>query len=92
MAFAMEQLGNRLIAQEAEVGALATLYAAVADIPGDSFVGPACPFGLGLRGAPKLAGRTAAARDAEVARRLWTASEALTGVAFPETQIQTRTD
>ncbi len=45
MTFAMEQLGNRLIAQEAEAGALATLYAAVADIPGDSFVGPAGPSG-----------------------------------------------
>ncbi|MDQ0779198.1 hypothetical protein QF026_007664 [Streptomyces aurantiacus] len=35
------------------------------------------------RGAPKLVGRSARARDAEVAQRLWEASEELTGVAFP---------
>ena len=88
VAFAMEQLGNRLIAQDAAGGALPTLYAAVADIPGGSFAGPSGPFGLGLRGAPKLVGRSAAARDEEVARRLWTVSETLTGVSFPESQIQ----
>jgi len=87
-AFAMV-LGNRFVAQDAVSGALPTLYAAVADIPGDSFAGPG---GIGLRGAPKLVGRAAAARDAEVARRLWTASETLTDVTFPETQIKTRTD
>jgi NAD(P)-dependent dehydrogenase (short-subunit alcohol dehydrogenase family) len=90
-AFAM-RLGNRLVAQDAASGALPTLYAAVADIPGDSFAGPAGPFGLGLRGAAKLVRRPAASRDAEVARRLWTASEALTGVSFPESQINTQTD
>ena len=87
-AFAMKQLGNRLIAQDAAGGALPTLYAAVADIPGGSFAGPSGPFGLGLRGAPALVARSAAARDEEVARRLWTASETLTGVSFPESQIQ----
>jgi NAD(P)-dependent dehydrogenase (short-subunit alcohol dehydrogenase family) len=92
MKVAMEQLGNRLIAQDAAGGALPTLYAAVADLPGGSFVGPSGPFGLGLRGAPKLVGRSAAARDEEAARRLWTVSETLTGVSFPESQIQNRTD
>jgi NAD(P)-dependent dehydrogenase (short-subunit alcohol dehydrogenase family) len=92
MKVAMEQLGNRLIAQDAAGGALPTLYAAVADIPGGSFVGPSGPFGLGLRGAPRLVGRSAAARDEEAARRLWTVSETLTGVSFPESQIQNRTD
>jgi NAD(P)-dependent dehydrogenase (short-subunit alcohol dehydrogenase family) len=92
MKVAMEQLGNRLIAQDAAGGALPTLYAAVADIPGGSFVGPSGPFGLGLRGAPKLVGRSAAARDEEAARRLWTVSETLTGVSFPESQIQNGTD
>jgi NAD(P)-dependent dehydrogenase (short-subunit alcohol dehydrogenase family) len=91
-AFAMKQLGNRLIAQDAAGGALPTLYAAVADIPGGSFAGPSGPFGLGLRGAPTLVGRSAAARDEEAARRLWTVSETLTGVSFPESQIQNRTD
>jgi NAD(P)-dependent dehydrogenase (short-subunit alcohol dehydrogenase family) len=87
-AFAMKQLGNRLIAQDAAGGALPTLYAAVADIPGGSFAGPSGPFGLGLRGAPTLVGRSAAARDEQVARRLWTVSETLTGVSFPESQLQ----
>jgi NAD(P)-dependent dehydrogenase (short-subunit alcohol dehydrogenase family) len=87
-AFAMEQVGNRILAQDAAGGALPTLYAAVADIPGDSFAGPSGPFGLGLRGAPTLVARSAAARDEQAARRLWTVSETLTGVSFPESQIQ----
>jgi len=82
-AFAMT-LGNRLVAQDAAAGALPTLYAAVADIPGDSFAGPSGPLGLGLRGAPKLVHRSAASRDPEVAHRLWLASEQLTGVSFPD--------
>jgi NAD(P)-dependent dehydrogenase (short-subunit alcohol dehydrogenase family) len=87
-AFAMERIGNRLIAQDAAGGARPTLYAAVADIPGDSFAGPSGPFGLGLRGAPTLVARSAAARDEQAARRLWTVSETLTGVAFPESHMQ----
>jgi hypothetical protein len=35
------------------------------------------------RGAPKLVGRSDAAKDADVARRLWDVSEELTGVRFP---------
>jgi NAD(P)-dependent dehydrogenase (short-subunit alcohol dehydrogenase family) len=88
VAFAMEQVGNRVLAQDPAGGALPTLYAAVADIPGDSFVGPSGPFGLGLRGAPELVARSAAARDEEAARRLWLVSEELTGVAFPESHRQ----
>jgi NAD(P)-dependent dehydrogenase (short-subunit alcohol dehydrogenase family) len=91
MAFAMEQIGNRVLAQDAAAGSLPTLYAAVADIPGDSFAGPSGPFGLGLRGAPTLVARSAAARDEQVARRLWAVSETLTGVSFPESQIQSTT-
>ncbi len=74
-------VGNRLLAQGADGGALPTLYAAVADIPGDSFAGPG-GF-MEQRGAPKLVGRSAAARDVSVARRLWDVSEQLTGVHFP---------
>ncbi|WP_399497583.1 hypothetical protein [Streptomyces sp. P17] len=37
-----------------------------------------------MRGAPTLVSRSAAASDAATARRLWTASEELTGVTFPE--------
>ncbi|GIJ44644.1 putative short-chain dehydrogenase/reductase [Virgisporangium aliadipatigenens] len=68
-------------AQSAEDGALPTLYAAVVDVPGGSYVGPG-GFLQG-RGAPKLVGRAKSAEDAAVARRLWTVSEELTGVTFP---------
>jgi NAD(P)-dependent dehydrogenase (short-subunit alcohol dehydrogenase family) len=73
--------GNRLIAQDENGGALPTLYAAVADIPGNSFAGPG-GF-MEQRGAPELVGRSSAAKDAGVARRLWDVSEELTGVRFP---------
>jgi NAD(P)-dependent dehydrogenase (short-subunit alcohol dehydrogenase family) len=85
LALAMKYVGNPLIAQPAADGALPTLYAAVADIPGDSFAGPGF---LGWRGAPALVGRSAAASDDAVAARLWTVSETLTGVRFPESQIR----
>ncbi|MEL7976564.1 oxidoreductase [Isoptericola sp. F-RaC21] len=68
-------------AQPAEDGALPTLYAAVGDVPGDSYAGPS-GF-LEGRGAPTLVGRSARARDAAVARRLWDVSTSLTGVTFP---------
>jgi hypothetical protein len=74
-------LGNRLLAQDDAGGALPTLYAAVADIPGNSYAGPG-GF-MEQRGAPKLVGRTNAAKDEGVARHLWDVSETLTGVSFP---------
>jgi NAD(P)-dependent dehydrogenase (short-subunit alcohol dehydrogenase family) len=77
-------VGNRLLAQDEDGGALPTLYAAVADIPGDSFAGPG-GF-MEQRGAPKLVGRNDAAKDVAVAGRLWEVSEQLTGVRFPLTQ------
>jgi NAD(P)-dependent dehydrogenase (short-subunit alcohol dehydrogenase family) len=75
------RVGNRLIAQDENGGALPTLYAAVADVPGDSFAGPG-GF-MEQRGAPKLVARTKAAQDADVASRLWDVSAQLTGVRFP---------
>ncbi|MEU1754983.1 oxidoreductase [Micromonospora matsumotoense] len=75
-------------AQSGDDGALPTLYAAVADVPGGSYAGPG-GF-LEGRGAPKLVGRSKAARDAGVARRLWTVSEELTGVTFPLAAQPTR--
>jgi NAD(P)-dependent dehydrogenase (short-subunit alcohol dehydrogenase family) len=76
----ISMVGNRVVAQGADGGALPTLYAAVADVPGDSFAGPGL---MEVRGAPKLVGRTDAAKDTDVARRLWEVSEKLTGVRFP---------
>jgi NAD(P)-dependent dehydrogenase (short-subunit alcohol dehydrogenase family) len=73
-------LTNRLFAQSDAMGALPTLYAATQDLPGGSYVGP---DGTGeRRGHPTLVGRTAAASDAEMAKRLWDRSAELTGVAF----------
>src|ERR1700730_18080166 len=74
-------VGNRLLAQDEDGGALPTLYAAVADIPGNSFAGPGGL--LEQRGPAKLVGRSSAAKDSEVARRLWAVSEELTGARFP---------
>jgi hypothetical protein len=51
-------------ARDAASGALPTLYAATADLPGNAFAGPS---GLGgLRGAPAPCPRSGAASDAEV--------------------------
>jgi NAD(P)-dependent dehydrogenase (short-subunit alcohol dehydrogenase family) len=77
----ISKVGNRVLAQDENGGALPTLYAAVADVPGDSFAGPG-GF-MEQRGAPKLVGRTDAAKDVDVARRLWDVSEELTSVRFP---------
>jgi NAD(P)-dependent dehydrogenase (short-subunit alcohol dehydrogenase family) len=71
-------LALRLLAQDANHGALPVLFAAVADIPGNSFAGPR--HLAHMRGAPQLIDRSAAAQDPDLARRLWTASQQLTGV------------
>ena len=82
-------IGNRLLAQSDKAGALPTLYAVTQDLPGASYVGP---DGFGeMRGAPTLVGRTQAASDPDAARRLWTVSEELTGVTFPELPELSRT-
>jgi NAD(P)-dependent dehydrogenase (short-subunit alcohol dehydrogenase family) len=81
---------NRVYAQSPERGALPTLYAATADIPGGSFVGPD-GFMEG-RGHPVLVKATRAANDPDAARRLWQLSEELTGVrfAFPAEAVSER--
>ncbi|MGW2819804.1 oxidoreductase [Streptomyces sp. NPDC001443] len=74
------ELGNRIVAQPAEMGALPSLYAATA--PGvrpDSFTGPS--FAM-WRGAPAPSRRTPWTRDDRVSERLWSASEELTGVTY----------
>ena len=71
----------RLFAQGTERGALPSLYAAVADIPGDSFAGP--DHLMHMRGTPELIGRSGTAGDPETARRLWAVSEQLTGIHSP---------
>ncbi len=73
-------LGNLVISQSEEMGALPTLYAATQDLPGGAYVGPDGPFES--RGHPTIVGRSGAASDADAARRLWELSEQATGVAF----------
>jgi len=77
----ISHIGNAVLGQSEQAGALPTLYAATADVPGNSFAGP--DGFMESRGRPKLVGRTAQAKDMDVARRLWEASEELTGVRFP---------
>jgi NAD(P)-dependent dehydrogenase (short-subunit alcohol dehydrogenase family) len=75
------KLAFRWLAQDADHGALPVLYAAVADIPGNSFAGPSRLFHM--RGAPELIKRSATAQDPDLARRLWTLSEELTDITGP---------
>ena len=86
--FAMEKLGNRLLAQDARGGALPTLYVATAAVAGNTFAGPS-GF-AGLRGAPAPCSRSKAASDQGTARRLWDISEQMTGVRFPDLQPRLR--
>ena len=73
---------NAVIAQSAEMGALPTLYAATAPgLEGGEFIGP--DGLLEQRGHPHVVSPSAAARDEDVARRLWEVSEELTGRLTP---------
>ncbi|MFB7719048.1 oxidoreductase [Nocardia sp. NPDC056100] len=85
MRYLVQKAVTERLAQSEEDGALPTLYAAVADIPGNSYVGPS-GF-LQRSGAPKLVNRSARALDTDTARRLWEVSEELTGVTFPSAHL-----
>ncbi|HYI35280.1 MAG TPA: oxidoreductase [Thermoleophilaceae bacterium] len=74
-------VGNKLLAQSEDMGALPTMYAATQDLPGGSYVGP--DSFQEQRGHPTLVGRSGRASDPAVAKRLWELSEELTGVSFP---------
>jgi NAD(P)-dependent dehydrogenase (short-subunit alcohol dehydrogenase family) len=71
---------ERVVMQSAAMGALPTLYAATADVPGAAYIGPDGLFEQ--RGHPKLVDMSGAAKNADNARRLWELSEELTGVSF----------
>ena len=74
-------IGNKLIAQSADMGALPTLYAAThPGLPGGTYVGPG---GFGeQRGYPKVVSAAGKAYDEAAWRRLWEISEELTGVGY----------
>jgi NAD(P)-dependent dehydrogenase (short-subunit alcohol dehydrogenase family) len=75
-------LGNRIMAQSPEMGALPPLYAAtVPDLPTGSYYGPDGLFEN--RGHPKLVDSTPTSKDPTLAAELWTLSESLTGVVYP---------
>jgi NAD(P)-dependent dehydrogenase (short-subunit alcohol dehydrogenase family) len=75
---AMELL-NVIVAQPGAKGALSSLYGGTApDVRGGEFFGPS----LILRGRPKRSRPSPAARNTEVAQRLWGVSAELTGVSF----------
>ena len=79
--WAMQFVGNRLIAQSAEKGALPQLYAATApDVHGADFFGP--DGYRALRGDPTRVFPSRYAADPDVAKRLWQVSEELTGVRY----------
>jgi NAD(P)-dependent dehydrogenase (short-subunit alcohol dehydrogenase family) len=78
---AVMKLGNALLAQDDDMGALPTLYAATEPgLEGGTFCGP--DGFLEQRGHPKPVSPSGAARDEQVARRLWEVSEEMTGVRF----------
>jgi len=73
--------GNRLMSQDASMGALPTLYAAGAtQVRGGEYIGP---DGFAEnKGYPKLARSSRRSHDRVAARRLWEISEELTGVRY----------
>jgi hypothetical protein len=75
------RLGNVLFAQSDEMGARPTLRAAAdTTLPGGTYLGPSGR--AEQRGDPVVVGSSQAARDADVAQRLWEVSEDLTGVTY----------
>ena len=74
-------VANTLFAQSSEMGALPTLYAATApDVNGCDYIGPG-GF-MNMRGYPVKERSSDASYDEADARRLWSASEELTGVRY----------
>lgn len=63
------------------LGALPTLMAATADLPGATYVGPGNV--LQLRGLPKVVAARRMAHDRDLQRRLWEISEEVTGISYP---------
>jgi NAD(P)-dependent dehydrogenase (short-subunit alcohol dehydrogenase family) len=78
---ALLRVGNLLLAQSADRGALPQLFAATAPgVEGGQFFGP--DGFQQARGAPTEVQPVSRARDGETARRLWEVSEQLTGVSY----------
>lgn len=70
-----------LLANDADAGADTTLYCLTQPLPPGSYVGV---DGIGvLRGPPVLIGRSRTACDYDLAARLWSRAEELTGTSWP---------
>jgi len=71
----------KLFAQPASKGALPTIYAATKEeLKGGEYIGP--DGFMNMRGNPVISGEVAKRFDSEVASKLWTVSEELTGVVY----------
>jgi NAD(P)-dependent dehydrogenase (short-subunit alcohol dehydrogenase family) len=70
-----------ILGQRAELGALPTLMAATADLPGGTYVGPS---GAGeMSGLPKVVKARKVAYDETMQAKLWELSERATGISYP---------
>jgi NAD(P)-dependent dehydrogenase (short-subunit alcohol dehydrogenase family) len=76
---ALLNVGDRLMATDADFGARQTLFAVSQELPGNTYVGPR----FGMVGRTQPVGRSARARRADTANALWELSEQLTGTTFP---------
>lgn len=80
------RIGNRFLAQSAEMGALNLLYAATSfEVESGSFIGP--DGRNEKRGYPTQVQPDKRARDVVLARRLWDVSEQLTGVRWSDSTV-----
>jgi NAD(P)-dependent dehydrogenase (short-subunit alcohol dehydrogenase family) len=75
---ALMNVGNRLMATDADFGARQTLYAASQDLRGNTYIGPR----FGQMGRTQLVGRSPRARNTTTAAGLWELSEQLTDTKF----------
>ena len=74
------QAAFEVAGQPPELGALPTLMAATADLPGSTYVGPSGT--LQMKGHPRIVSPRRLALDREAQARLWEVSEEATGVRF----------
>ena len=75
-------VGNSLMAQTADMGALPTLFAATgSEVKGGEYFGP--DGFMELKGHPRRCDSNKKSKDVVAAQKLWEASEKLTGVRFP---------
>ena len=74
------QAAFEALGQPSNLGALPTLMAATADLPGATYVGPSGP--LQMRGHPRVVSPRRLARDEAAQRQLWNLSQDATGVRF----------